>query len=127
MRSLRQREADLRNISLSHGRPRTDFWSHVDKNGPIPKVRPELGNCWIWTGWKYPRGYGKLRHGKKYKRAHRVAYEEINGPLAEGLQPDHLCFVTSCVRPTHLEAVTEKENIRRYWEMWRARKSCVKP
>ena len=24
------------------------FWSKVDKNGPIPSHRPELGPCWIW-------------------------------------------------------------------------------
>jgi|SRR5580658_5854190 hypothetical protein len=23
------------------------FWSKVDKNGPVPSHRPELGQCWI--------------------------------------------------------------------------------
>ena len=25
------------------------FWRKVDKNGPIPEHRPELGPCWVWT------------------------------------------------------------------------------
>lgn len=26
------------------------LWKHVDKNGPIPPFRPDLGPCWIWLG-----------------------------------------------------------------------------
>ncbi|MBU6428993.1 MAG: hypothetical protein KGR26_08285, partial [Cyanobacteria bacterium REEB65] len=26
-----------------------DFWAQVDKDGPIPSHRPDLGPCWIWT------------------------------------------------------------------------------
>jgi hypothetical protein len=24
------------------------FWEKVDKNGPVPAHRPELGPCWVW-------------------------------------------------------------------------------
>jgi len=30
--------------------PEERFWKHVDKNGPIPPLHPELGNCWLWMG-----------------------------------------------------------------------------
>ena len=45
--------------------------------------------------------------------AHRVSYELANGPIPAGLQIDHLCKLTLCVRPSHLEAVTPSVNVRR--------------
>ena len=33
--------------------------------------------------------------------------------MRKGLEPDHLCRNRSCVRPSHLEAVTHLENMRR--------------
>jgi len=36
------------------------FWAKVDKNGPVPAHRPELGPCWIWTAARFKRGYGKF-------------------------------------------------------------------
>jgi hypothetical protein len=30
------------------------FWDGVDKNGPVPPHRPELGNCWI-SGYALPQ------------------------------------------------------------------------
>lgn len=50
---------------------------------------------------------------KTNARAHRYAYELAYGPIAEGLVIDHLCRNKPCVRPDHLEAVTNAENIRR--------------
>src|SRR5438477_8325240 len=31
----------------SAGDPVETFWKRVDKNGPVPAHRPELGPCWI--------------------------------------------------------------------------------
>ena len=42
--------------------------------------------------------------------AHRVAYELTNGPIPDGLELDHLCRVRHCVNPSHIEAVTHREN-----------------
>lgn len=82
------------------------FWSYVDKDGP--------NGCWIWTGRRKPAGYGTFgrnRTGIKY--AHRHAWELLRGPIPEGYEVDHLCRVTSCVNPDHLEPVTPTENRRR--------------
>lgn len=49
----------------------------------------------------------------KPRRAHRVAYELLVGPIPEGLVLDHLCRVRHCVNPDHLEPVTKRENERR--------------
>jgi len=90
------------------------FWAKVDKNGPVPALRPELGPCWLWTASLAGRGvYGGFHiYGRKV-RAHRWIYERIHGPLPLGYVPDHLCRVEACVNPAHLEGVTESENVRR--------------
>lgn len=92
------------------------FWSKVDKNGPI--VKPELGPCWIWTGWKDYHGYGKFSVGDSTQRgldvpSHRFAYETLVGPIPAGLELDHLCRNHACVNPKHLEPVTHKVNAKR--------------
>ncbi len=45
--------------------------------------------------------------------AHRHYYEQYRGPIPADRQLDHLCHVTSCVNPDHLDPVTAAENIRR--------------
>lgn len=69
--------------------------------------------CWTWQGCKNRSGYGHIKVNGRLKRAHRVHYEEANGPIPDGLQLDHLCRITSCVNPAHLEPVSPAENIRR--------------
>lgn len=92
------------------------FWSKVDKQGPVPAERPDLGPCWIWIAAKTSRGYGNFTVGGRSGRnhtAHRFAYELANGAVADGLDLDHLCRVRACVNPTHLEPVTRRENLLR--------------
>lgn len=69
--------------------------------------------CWLWTGWISPTGYGSLKVRKKNVYAHRLAYELAHGPIPAGYQIDHLCRVRNCVNPSHLEAVTQRENLLR--------------
>lgn len=78
------------------------FWSKVDKTN----------SCWEWTAYTR-NGYGQFRLNKKTKFAHRIAYELIKGKIPIGLVIDHLCRNTSCVNPEHLEAVPQKENVKR--------------
>lgn len=90
------------------------FWAKVDQDGPVPSERPDLGPCWLWTAATDGRGYGVIGTvAKKVDKAYRVAYRLLVGPIPEGLELDHLCRVTLCVRPTHLEPVTHAENMRR--------------
>lgn len=89
------------------------FWAKVDRNGPAPEFRPHLGSCWIWTARIARDGYGRFGIGGRLKIAHRVAYELEVGPIPEGLILDHLCRVRPCVRPSHLEPVTNRENVLR--------------
>lgn len=82
----------------------TRFWQKV--------VKTE--SCWLWAATRTRAGYGHIKgdHGKLVL-AHRLSYEWAFGPIPEGLEIDHLCRVTSCVNPAHLEAVTPLENMRR--------------
>ena len=102
------------------------FWPKVDRNGP---VHPVLGTpCWLWTAGLDRDGYGMFREGatgSRARRAHSVSFEWVNGPIPEGLVPDHLChthdpdcpggrcYHRACVNPEHVEAVTTQENTRR--------------
>src|ERR1700685_4696540 len=72
--------------------------------------------CWPWLASVNNHGYGVLGLGSRRAGiglAHRIAYELERGEVGRGLVLDHLCRNPSCVNPWHLEAVTQKENIRR--------------
>jgi len=99
-------------MSIEHGDPRLPerFWDKV--------VTESVTDCWLWSGARNPKGYGHFGPGvsvpgSRSGLAHRVSYEALCGPIGVGLQLDHLCRVTRCVNPAHLEPVTPRENVLR--------------
>lgn len=68
--------------------------------------------CWEWTRSVTSGGYGSHYFEGKTQNAHRVAYALCVGDPGE-LYVDHLCRNRRCVRPDHLEAVSNWENVRR--------------
>lgn len=85
-------------------RPKTPFWDAVNENG----------DCWEWQMARNSSGYGSyMVETRTAMLAHRYAYEQMVGPIPEGLEIDHLCRNRGCVRPDHLEPVTHSENMRR--------------
>lgn len=69
--------------------------------------------CWEWLGTRGNKGHSVLSVNSKTESPHRIIYSLLVGPIPSGLHLDHLCRNTSCVNPTHLEAVTPKINVLR--------------
>jgi HNH endonuclease len=71
------------------------------------------GGCLLWQGRVSRDGYGRISVDGRTRQVHRVTWELFNGPIPEGLEPDHLCRVRRCAAPDHLELVTHRENMLR--------------
>lgn len=90
------------------------FAERVGHDGPTPAARPDLGPCHIWLGPPNGSGYGSINDGTGRIIGAHVAAVLLSGtPIPDGMEVDHLCFNTMCVRRTHLEVVTHEENQRR--------------
>lgn len=98
-----KRHGDVGYFERIIGDPVARFWSKVDK----------AGECWLWTATINASGYGSVGIGQQTFLAHRVSYEWERGPIPGGMEVDHLCSVRACVRPDHLEVVTQAQNKRR--------------
>ncbi len=88
--------------------PEVRFWRHVDKDGPIPPLHPDMDNCWLWVGSLDPQGYGHFWDGIRLTYSHRFAF----GDVPPGMEINHLCEVENCCRRSHLEAVPHMTNMR---------------
>lgn len=99
------------------GTPEERFFAKVDRQGPFPDHTDPLisvmTRCWQWTAAVQKDGYGHFWDGQAMVLAHRFSYQIANGVIPEGMQSDHLCRNRLCVRPDHLEAVTQRQNMAR--------------
>lgn len=91
------------------------FWAKVNREGPPPAHRPDLGPCWLWTAAQI-RGYGQFHLSRQGARqqaisAHRFVYALTNGPIARGLSVLHKCDTPLCVRPDHLFLGSQADNL----------------
>lgn len=81
---------------------------------------PADGNgCWVWHGCTTKNGYGIASVGSRktgnYRQTlvHRFVYEQMVGPIPDGMVLDHLCRNRACCNPAHIEPVPFAENVRR--------------
>lgn len=80
----------------------SEKWREEDRGFATP--------CWIWQRCKQANGYGRVSYRGKSTYAHRVAWQEANGPIPTGKVIDHMCSQRDCVNPDHLRLATRQEN-----------------
>lgn len=84
-------------------------------------------DCWMWTLKPDRDGYGVASFGGRQWRAHRLSYTVHVGDIPDGHDLDHVCETRLCVRPSHLEPVTNFENfVRKYLRQGRTREDAEK-
>lgn len=87
----------------------------------IYRETPLARACWLWTGFLHYQGragegYARVKWEGRNALAHRVTYEILVGPIEKGLVLDHVkerCHHRNCVRPDHLDPVTNYVNTMR--------------
>lgn len=80
--------------------------------------------CWVFVGATngrkgYPKVGSRIDGRSRFELCHRVIYEAWHGPIAPGLELDHLCRIRMCCNPLHAEAVEPSVNRLRQTEHWR--------
>lgn len=77
------------------------------------KAIDESTGCWLWTGYKFKDGYGKIKYKGKTYKVHQVsAHLYLNHVLGGDLQVNHKreCHNRHCFNPNHLYIGTQTEN-----------------
>ncbi len=80
--------------------------------------------CWPWTGYLFPNGYGGFSRDGKTGYAHRFTYEVLCGAIPAGMTLDHECHTPecklvydcphrACCNPSHMKPKTQGDNMRR--------------
>src|SRR5262249_50208468 len=68
-------------------------------------------DCWEWTSYRDPNGYGRLSIDNYPHLAHRLAWEFNRGPIPGGMHVLHRCDNPSCVKPEHLFLGSHDDNM----------------
>lgn len=122
------------------------WWTHGDPNFTLVARAPTYASiedklaryvdrsggpdaCWPWTRGRSTDGYGRVYPPRKgvAKAAHRVAYEQANGPIPEGAEVLHFCDNPPCCNPAHLSVGSHAENMKEMGQRGRASSGPAHP
>lgn len=78
----------------------SDIPFEEDKNG-----------CWLCSLRSADGGYAIIRRNGVEWRAHRLSFTRCKGPIPAGMNVLHRCDTPRCIRPSHLWAGTQRENV----------------
>lgn len=92
----------------------------------LAKVNITDGECWEWTAQRNEAGYGRFWTGKVKSYAHIVSYDLFVAPVGS-LIVMHRCDNPPCVRPSHLRAGTQKQNMQDMITKGRHSKNWILP
>lgn len=113
--SLRARQAETKARRLKQrAKPRS-----TPKRRPPKSLREKLRRdtqrtdegCLLWLGQVDRHGYGRVQHGGRKWRLHRLAWTLERGPIPIGAVVRHRCDVPRCCAIGHLEVGTQAENL----------------
>lgn len=75
----------------------------------LGRTEIDPAGCWVWTG-PVSSGYGRTKIWGEMWGAHRFSYHHLRGHLHRDHHVHHVCGVSLCVNPRHLELVGPEEN-----------------
>jgi hypothetical protein len=82
--------------------------NHLYLGKGIPRLKPfesfiiKTNTCWLWTGCKSIKGYGKYFVNNHTESPHRVMYQKVKGEIPKDEVVKHSCNNQLCVNPNHL-------------------------
>lgn len=82
------------------------FWAKVNIGGP--------DECWEWTAFRNPAGYGRFGIGYETALTHRFSYALTAGVNVTDLGQSvvmHSCDNPPCCNPKHLSLATQAQNL----------------
>lgn len=77
----------------------------------LSRTKPNEAGCAEWQGALDGSGYAQVWCQGKVRKAHRLAFVFVKGPIPEGMCICHTCDNPKCINPAHLFIGTHQDNM----------------